>query len=128
MRRAHLVIARGGASTLAELAALGTPSIIVPLAGSLDQDQSHNARELAEVNAAIMTRQKNFSPAKLAAILEPLMADEAKLQAMSAQALAFGEVDAAGRLSRYAHCLAQGVPVQIEAPVEVSNTTGVANG
>lgn len=128
MRRAHLVIGRGGASTLSELAALGTPSIIVPLAGSLDQDQAHNAREMADAGAALLVKQSDFTPATLAAAMEPLMADEKTLQTMSTQARGFGELDAVGRLGRYANCLANGVPVQIEAPVESVKQQEAANG
>ena len=118
MRRAHLVIARGGAGTLAEIAALGTPSIIVPLAGSLDQDQTHNAREMATAEAAVLMKQSSLTPASLAGAIEPLMADEARLQSMSDRARKFGELDAVGRLTRYAVCLANNVPVQIEQPAD----------
>ena len=118
MRRAHLVIARGGAGTLAEIAALGTPSIIVPLAGSLDQDQTYNAREMATAEAAVLMKQSSLTPASLAGAIEPLMADEARLQSMSDRARKFGELDAVGRLTRYAVCLANNVPVQIEQPAD----------
>ena len=118
MRRAHLVIARGGAGTLAEIAALGTPSIIVPLAGSLDQDQTHNAREMATAEAAVLMKQSSLTPASLAGAIEPLMADEARLQSMSDKARKFGELDAVGRLTRYAVCLANNLPVQIEQPAD----------
>ena len=43
MADAHLVVSRSGASTVAELAAIGRPSILVPLPGALDQDQAANA-------------------------------------------------------------------------------------
>jgi UDP-N-acetylglucosamine--N-acetylmuramyl-(pentapeptide) pyrophosphoryl-undecaprenol N-acetylglucosamine transferase len=46
---AHLVIARSGASTVAELAAIGRPAILVPLPGALDQDQAANARTLETI-------------------------------------------------------------------------------
>ena len=128
MRRAHLVIGRGGASTLAEIAALGTPSIIVPLAGSLDQDQTHNAREMAAAEAALLIKQSNFTPSSLAAAIEPLMADETRLQTMSENARTFGELDAVGRLTRYAVCLANNVPVQIEEPHATSKQGEAANG
>lgn len=128
MRRAHLVIGRGGAMTLAELTALGTPSIIVPLVGSLDQDQAHNARELAEAEGAIMIKQADLTPALLAETLEGLMGDETRLQAMSTRARQAGELDAAGRLLRYTNCLAQGLPVQIDAPLSEDLEKGVTNG
>jgi UDP-N-acetylglucosamine--N-acetylmuramyl-(pentapeptide) pyrophosphoryl-undecaprenol N-acetylglucosamine transferase len=116
MRRAHMVVSRGGASTIAELAALGAPSLIVPLPGSLDQDQAVNAREIEHLGGALLLRQAAFTPEKLAEILTQKMQDAEALTAMSRQASAFGELDAAGRLSRYAHCLASGVPVQIDLP------------
>ncbi|MBI3275223.1 MAG: UDP-N-acetylglucosamine--N-acetylmuramyl-(pentapeptide) pyrophosphoryl-undecaprenol N-acetylglucosamine transferase [Methylocystis sp.] len=52
MARAHLVIARSGASTVAELAVIGRPSILVPLPHALDQDQAANAAELAKSGSA----------------------------------------------------------------------------
>lgn len=128
MRRAHLVIGRGGALTLAELMALGTPSIIVPLVGSLDQDQAHNARELAEAEGAIMIKQADLTPALLAETLSDLMSDENRLQKMSVFARKSGELDAAGRLLRYASCLARGVPVQIDAPMSDDVKSGVPHG
>ena len=116
MRRAHMVISRGGASTVAELAALGTPSLLVPLPGSLDQDQAMNGLELCEMGGALMTRQPEFTPDYLAEILTQWMDDPEALSGVSRQASAFGELDAAGRLTRYAQCLASGMPVQIDLP------------
>ncbi|MGC6534958.1 MAG: undecaprenyldiphospho-muramoylpentapeptide beta-N-acetylglucosaminyltransferase [Parvibaculales bacterium] len=118
MRRAHLVIARGGAGTVAEICALGAPSIIVPLPGSLDQDQANNIRELASAGGAIMMKQNDFSAARLSDELQRLMTDEEALQAMSKSSADFGELDAVGRLGRYSVCLAEGRPVQIEKPKE----------
>jgi UDP-N-acetylglucosamine--N-acetylmuramyl-(pentapeptide) pyrophosphoryl-undecaprenol N-acetylglucosamine transferase len=116
MRRAHMVVSRGGASTVAELAALGAPSLIVPLPGSLDQDQAVNASELCEMGGALMARQPEFTPEYLAEILTRWMQSPEALNEVSAQASAFGELDAADRLTRYTQCLASGVPVQIDLP------------
>ncbi len=116
MRRAHLMIGRGGASTVAELSALAVPSIIVPLPGALDQDQANNVRELAEMGGAIMVKQTDFEPSQLAAELEALMRDTRLLEAMSRKAAEFSELDAGARLARYADCLAKGQPVQIDTP------------
>ncbi len=114
MRRAHLMVARGGAATIAELTALGTPAIIVPLPGSLDQDQANNVRELADEGGAILLPQSDMSPEKLAQELEQLMLNDQALRDMSDRARSFGELDAAGRLFRYVDCLAMDKPVQIE--------------
>ena len=48
MAKAHLVIGRSGASTVAELAVMGRPAILVPLPHAIDNDQLNNARRLAE--------------------------------------------------------------------------------
>ena len=56
------------------------------------------------------------------------MADETRLQAMSEKARKFGEVDAVGRLTRYAVCLANNEPVQIEAPPQSAKHGNGANG
>ena len=56
----HLVIARSGASTVAELAAIGRPAILVPLPHALDQDQSANAGVLAPAGGAIRLRAERF--------------------------------------------------------------------
>lgn len=122
MRRSHLMITRGGASTVAEMTALGVPAIIVPLPGSLDQDQANNVRELAEEGGAFLMPQTEFKAEYLAAQLERLMVNDDALRDMSERARQFGELDAAGRLFRYTDCLAADRPVQIE------QSQGEANG
>src|ERR1700735_325206 len=57
----HLVVSRSGAGTVAELGAIGRPSILVPLPGSIDQDQFANAGVLAQANGAIRIVQKDFT-------------------------------------------------------------------
>lgn len=121
MRRSHLMIARGGASTVAEMTALGVPTIFVPLPGSLDQDQAHNVRELGRLGCAVVIDQKDFTAAHLAAEIEKLMDDEKRLQRMSNNARKYAELDATGRLFRYVDSLAQKRPVQVDSPTEVEN-------
>src|SRR5690606_20688998 len=62
---AHLVISRSGAGTVAELAGIGRPSILVPLPGSIDQDQFANAGVLMQAGGAIRIPQTEFSPDRL---------------------------------------------------------------
>jgi UDP-N-acetylglucosamine--N-acetylmuramyl-(pentapeptide) pyrophosphoryl-undecaprenol N-acetylglucosamine transferase len=121
MRRAHLMIARGGASTVAEMAALGVPTIFVPLPGSLDQDQKHNVHELDRTGCARVVAQRDFTAELLADELSKLMDNEGRLQRMSDKARKFAELDATGRLFRYIDCLAQEAPVHIDKPKEVAN-------
>ncbi len=62
MAKAQLVVARSGASTVAELTVIGRPAILVPLPHALDNDQLQNAARLAESGAAWCIEQKDLSP------------------------------------------------------------------
>jgi UDP-N-acetylglucosamine--N-acetylmuramyl-(pentapeptide) pyrophosphoryl-undecaprenol N-acetylglucosamine transferase len=99
MAASHLVIARSGASTVAELAAIGRPSILVPLPHALDQDQFANAGMLENAGGAIRINQSAFEPPRLAAELAALATAPAKLAAMAAAAKSLGRLDAAERLA-----------------------------
>ena len=94
-----LVVSRSGAGTVAELAAIGRPSILVPLPGSIDQDQFANAGVLAQANGAIRIAQADFTPDRLAAEISALAAEPARLAAMAANARSVGRLDAAERLA-----------------------------
>ncbi len=96
---AHLVIARSGASTVAELAAIGRPGILVPLPHALDQDQLANANNLQQAGGAIRIDQADFTPERLAAEITALASDPGRLAAMAAGARSAGTVDAADRLA-----------------------------
>jgi UDP-N-acetylglucosamine--N-acetylmuramyl-(pentapeptide) pyrophosphoryl-undecaprenol N-acetylglucosamine transferase len=96
---AHLVIARSGASTVAELSAIGRPAILVPLPHALDQDQFVNAGVLAEAGGAIRIAQRDFTPERLASEIARLAADPAGLTRMAAGAKSAGTIDAAERLA-----------------------------
>jgi len=95
----HLVISRSGAGTVAELGAIGRPSILVPLPGAIDQDQFANAGVLAQANGAIRIVQSEFTPDRLAAEISALAAEPARLTAMAAGARSIGRLDAAERLA-----------------------------
>jgi UDP-N-acetylglucosamine--N-acetylmuramyl-(pentapeptide) pyrophosphoryl-undecaprenol N-acetylglucosamine transferase len=95
----QLIVSRSGASTVAELAAIGRPSILVPLPGALDQDQLANATVLAKAGGAIVLKQDDFTPARLAGEIAALAADAGRLAAMAAGAKSAGVLDAADRLA-----------------------------
>lgn len=95
----HLVISRSGAGTVAELAAIGRPSILVPLPGALDQDQFANAGVLADLGGALRIAQADFTPDRLAAEISTLAAEPRRLAAMAAAARATGTLDAAEKLA-----------------------------
>ncbi len=93
---AHLVIARAGASTVAELAVAGRPSILVPLPGAIDDHQSANA---AALPGAIVIAQRDFTAQTLAATLASLLTESTRLAEAAAAAAAAGHPDAAARLA-----------------------------
>ena len=95
----HLVISRSGATTVAELAAIGRPSILVPLPGSIDQDQLANAGVLSQAGGALRIPQSEFSSDRLASEISALAAEPARLAAMAEAARKVGRLDAAERLA-----------------------------
>jgi len=99
MAESHLVVSRSGASTVAELAAIGRPAILVPLPHSIDQDQRANAGVLEQAGGAIRINQEAFTPERLAAAISALAADPPRLAAMAAAATSAGAIDAAERLA-----------------------------
>jgi UDP-N-acetylglucosamine--N-acetylmuramyl-(pentapeptide) pyrophosphoryl-undecaprenol N-acetylglucosamine transferase len=96
---AHLVIGRAGASTVSELGVIGRPAILVPLPGSLDQDQAANAGQFAASGGGTVIAQSAFSPQWLANALTEAQNDFAGLARRAAAAKAAGIPDAAGRLA-----------------------------
>jgi len=99
LAKAHLVIARSGASTVAELTVIGRPSILVPLPHALDNDQLQNAARLAESGAAWCIEQKDISPERLARDIGTLVGDPDSLAAAAAAAKSLGRPDAVERLA-----------------------------
>ncbi len=99
MAAAHLVIARAGASTVAELSVIGRPSILVPFPHAIDQDQAANAAHLAAEGGATLVAQKDFSPQWLASALEAAFADPDALVQKAIAARSSGIIDAADRLA-----------------------------
>jgi UDP-N-acetylglucosamine--N-acetylmuramyl-(pentapeptide) pyrophosphoryl-undecaprenol N-acetylglucosamine transferase len=99
MAASHLVVSRSGASTVAELAAIGRPGILVPLPHALDQDQRANAGVLMGAGGAIRIDQSEFTFDRLAAEIAALAAEPSRLAAMAASARRIGAIDAADRLA-----------------------------
>ncbi len=94
---AHLVIARAGGSTVAELAVIGRPAIFIPL--TINPDQRHNADAIARSGGAIRLDQASTTPAILARALETLFAAPERLAMMAHAAAGFGIADATTRLA-----------------------------
>ncbi len=108
---AHLVLARAGASTVAELTASGRPSILVPYPHATDDHQTANARAIDEVGASIRVANADFTPDWLARTLGELAAEPARLGRMAAAAHSLGRPDAAQRLAELVESLLQKAPV-----------------
>lgn len=94
---ADLVICRAGALTIAELAAAGVGSVLVPFPHAVDDHQTHNARYLSEHGAALLLPQNALSPHKLAALIASFNRD--KLLVMAQQARALGKPQATATVS-----------------------------
>ncbi len=106
---AHLVIARAGASTIAELTAAGRPAILVPLPGATDDHQTVNAREITRAGGARTIRQGDFTAVELAKQMQKLGLDPAALQNAAGRARSCGRPNAASDLAD--------LVVSLDAPV-----------
>lgn len=95
---ADVVICRAGALTVAELAAAGVASILVPFPFAVDDHQTHNARFLSERGAAVLLPQTELSAEKLAQLLRDLSRE--KLSAMAQLARTLAKPDAAEQVAR----------------------------
>lgn len=91
---ADVVICRAGAMTVAELAAAGVASVLVPFPFATDDHQTANARFLAERDAAVLLPQADFTPERVAELLRTLAQSRAVLLRMAEQARALATSDA----------------------------------
>ncbi|MEQ1901091.1 MAG: undecaprenyldiphospho-muramoylpentapeptide beta-N-acetylglucosaminyltransferase [Devosia sp.] len=105
MAQSHLVICRSGASTIAELAAIGRPAILVPLPGALDADQKNNAMVLEQAGGGWIMEQATISPLSLANRLSLLLGDPAALGTAAAAARSLGQPEAVEKLADLAEGL-----------------------
>lgn len=99
MAEAHLVIARSGASTVAELLACGRPSLLVPYAHAADDHQRANAAQLQHAGAAELLLERSFTAGALGERLRLLMEEPHRLEAMAQRARGLARLDAASRLA-----------------------------
>lgn len=107
MAKAHLIIGRAGAGTVAELMVIGRPAILVPLPHALDDNQTPNADALAEAGGGWRVAQKDLTPQKLASMLQSAFAAPDDLAARAAAAHAQAKPDAAQRLADVVEKLAR---------------------
>jgi UDP-N-acetylglucosamine--N-acetylmuramyl-(pentapeptide) pyrophosphoryl-undecaprenol N-acetylglucosamine transferase len=95
----QLMICRAGASTIAELAAVGRPAVLVPYPHALADEQTANAEQFAAAGGGELMPQSGFTAEALAARLEAKMTLPDRLAAMAAAARGFARTDAAVRLA-----------------------------
>jgi UDP-N-acetylglucosamine--N-acetylmuramyl-(pentapeptide) pyrophosphoryl-undecaprenol N-acetylglucosamine transferase len=100
---ADLVICRSGALTVAELAAAGVGSILIPFPGAVDDHQTANARYLANAGAALLIPQPDFTAERLATELGQLLGAPERLREMAIAARRLAWTDATERVA--AQCL-----------------------
>lgn len=99
MARAQVVIARAGASTIADLSVIGRPAILIPYAAAAEDHQAANAKGMAAAGGAEVLPEAGFTAEALAARLRALLSDPERAATMARASLAYGKPDAAERLA-----------------------------
>lgn len=93
-----LVICRAGATSLAELAAVGCPALLIPFPHAADDHQTHNAKSLVDVGAAVMVAEPQLDRDRLVAEVTGLLGDSERLASMRANMLAAAKPQAAASI------------------------------
>lgn len=106
MSEAQLVIARSGASTVADVSIIGRPSVLIPYAAAAGDHQTANARGLVEANAAIMIPESQFSAESLREQIEAVLTNPDAALMMSQAALSVSKPQAAQELADFSEALA----------------------
>ena len=96
---ADLVLCRAGGNTVAEIAVVGLPSVLVPLPGAPGDHQTANSRSLEKVGAAVVVADHELDGARVVAEVDRLLADEGHLEAMAKAAASVGRRDAAAAIA-----------------------------
>lgn len=99
LARTDLVVSRAGATTLAEITALGVPAVLIPSPNVTNNHQEYNAQILAEKGAALLIREQNLSVAGLATRLVELLTNQRQLHKMAEASKALGIPDAAAKMT-----------------------------
>ena len=118
LAEAHLVIARAGASTIAELTAAGRPAILVPLPIATDDHQTVNAREMAKAGGARMIPQDEFTSEALSAQIDAIAGDPQALANAAERALSVGRPHATSDLADLVERIAGGTAPVLVGRVE----------
>ncbi len=109
LSEAQLVVSRSGASSIADISAIGRPSILIPYAAATADHQTANARGLVQAEAAILIPEKALDVATLTSHMAAVLSQPGAAERMAANALAMGRPDATDRLVALVEALATGV-------------------
>lgn len=104
---AHLVISRAGASSIADIAAIGRPAILIPYIHAAAGHQSANAHALAGPGGAVVIEEPDLTPETLCEAIRAILGDPARAAAMAQAARDEGRPDAAKRLAALVEELAR---------------------
>jgi UDP-N-acetylglucosamine--N-acetylmuramyl-(pentapeptide) pyrophosphoryl-undecaprenol N-acetylglucosamine transferase len=108
LAEAQLVVSRAGASSVADIAAVGRPAILIPYAAAAEDHQTANARGLVAAEGAIMIPEASLSPQVLAGHMAAVLGDPSVARRMAEGALSYGRPDATARLVELVESLAEG--------------------
>lgn len=120
-----LVIARAGASTVAELAALGRPAIFIPFPFAADDHQTRNAEALERAGAALCIQERDLDRDAMVRIIRQLLGDEERLRAMGEASRSVGKPEAAAEIVDDLMAWLEGAP---EKGGNHGSPQGVING
>jgi UDP-N-acetylglucosamine--N-acetylmuramyl-(pentapeptide) pyrophosphoryl-undecaprenol N-acetylglucosamine transferase len=107
LAEATLVIARAGASTIAELTVVGRPAVLIPYAAAMDDHQAANAAGLVSAGGAFMIREGELTAEVLAGHISAILSDPEGARAMAQASLALARPDATDHLARIVEHLAE---------------------
>lgn len=106
LERAALVVSRSGASSVADIACVGRPAILIPFAAAAQDHQTANARGLAEAGAAVVIPESALDPAGLAGHIAAILSDPGRGARMAEAARGQGRPDATERLVKMVEAIA----------------------
>lgn len=121
----HLFIGRAGASTVAELTAVGRPAILVPLPIATDDHQAANTREMCAAGGARMIRQDHFTPVELAKQIQAIAMNPATLATAAHAAWNCGHAAATARLADLAESFGGAPMMDVISPAAGKSPAGL---
>jgi len=107
LAKSHMVISRSGASSVTELAVVGRPSLLIPLAIAMDDHQTGNAETLRDAGAADVVQERELTVERVTEILAERLSDGEALQARAEAAKSVGKFNASSELADLAECVVQ---------------------